>query len=396
MASETLVEHRLRRLIEAGRALVSEQEPGAMFEHLLEVARDVTGARYAALGILDRRRRSLERFIAVGIDRATRRRIGDLPHGRGVLGLLIENPRPLRLEDVASDPASYGFPPHHPPMSTFLGVPILVRGEAWGNLYLTEKEGGAFNEADEESAVILAEWAAIAIENARSVAEDRLRRSIESSERERGRWGRELHDETLQGLGAMRVLLASALRRGAEPGLERAVGEAVAQLAEEIEKLRGLISELRPAALDEIGLETALEGLAERSAARAGLDVRIEFSWPQPGSSTGGGLDRELENAIYRVVQEALTNAARHARAERVDIRLRERDGRLELAIEDDGVGFDPRARHEGFGLRGMRERIALLGGRLEVSSEPGAGTRLEAIFPGSDATSGEAAYEAG
>jgi signal transduction histidine kinase len=394
MDGEALDEQRLRRLIDAGRVLVSEQDPDAVFERLLETAREVTGARYAALGILDRRRRGLERFITLGIDQRTRQRIGKLPRGRGVLGLLIDNPQPLRLEDVASHPSSYGFPPNHPPMNSFLGVPILIRGAAWGNLYLTEKEGGSFNEADEDAAVILAEWAAIAIGNARSVAEERLRESIESSERERGHWSRELHDETLQSLGSLRILLASALRRGSGPELAHAVTEAVDQLAEEIEKLRGLISDLRPAALDEIGLQAALEGLTQRTATRAGLDVRTEFSWSPSAPADGGRLDRELENAIYRVAQEALTNAARHARAERVDLRLQERDGRLELAVEDDGVGFDPEARHEGFGLRGMRERVELLDGSLEVSSEPGAGTTLRAVFPRTGAAPDDA-YQA-
>ena len=134
---------------------------------MLEVACELTGARYAALGVLDEDRHELERFITHGIDEETRRAIGDLPRGRGVLGLLIEQPQPLRLADVGRHPRSYGFPPGHPPMSTFLGVPVMIRGHAWGNLYLTEKEAGEFDEADEQSAVILAEWAAIAVENAR-------------------------------------------------------------------------------------------------------------------------------------------------------------------------------------------------------------------------------------
>ena len=382
MASIGTEAQRLRRLIEAGRVLVSELEPDAVFQRLLEVAREVTGARYAALGILDSERRSLERFITLGIDQATRRRIGDLPRGRGVLGLLIEYPEPLRLDEVAAHPASYGFPPGHPPMKSFLGVPILIHSQAWGNLYLTEKEDGPFDAADEESAVVLAEWAAIAVENARSVAEDRLRLSIEASEHERGRWSRELHDETLQGLGATRVLLASALRRGAGPDLKRAAGEAVTQLAEEIEKLRGLISELRPAALDEIGLPAALESLAQRLGTRAGLDVRTDISLGEAPSSDRSQREHELENAIYRVAQEALTNTARHGRAERVELSLRERDGWFELVVDDDGVGFDPGTRSRGFGLRGMEERVALLGGTLDISSRPGAGTRLKAQLP--------------
>ena len=135
-------EGRLTRLLEVGRSLISELDPEAVFTRLLEVAREVTGARYAAIGVLDERRERLERFLTAGIDEETRRAIGELPRGRGVLGVLIGDPRPLRLADVGAHPQSYGFPHAHPPMTTFLGVPISVEGEAWGNLYLTEKDGG--------------------------------------------------------------------------------------------------------------------------------------------------------------------------------------------------------------------------------------------------------------
>ena len=151
---------RLRRLIDAGRSLVSHLDLDELLERLIAIAADLTGARYAALGILDTERRELERFLTHGIDAEGRRAIGDLPRGRGILGVLIDDPRPLRLASVGDDARSYGFPPGHPPMTTFLGAPVMIRGEAWGNLYLTEKAGGAeFTAADEEAVVILAEWA---------------------------------------------------------------------------------------------------------------------------------------------------------------------------------------------------------------------------------------------
>ena len=158
-----------------------------MLQRLLEVARELTGARYAAIGVLDERRQALERFLTVGIDEDTHRQIGDLPRGRGVLGALISDPRPLRLADVSAHPRSYGFPLAHPPMTTFLGVPIVIEGEAWGNLYLTEKAGGEFTDEDEEAAVVLAGWAAIAIANARlyravSERRDELERAIRGLE----------------------------------------------------------------------------------------------------------------------------------------------------------------------------------------------------------------------
>src|SRR4051812_41626328 len=158
---------RLVRLIEVGRSLLSELDLDIVLDRVLETARDLTGARYAALGILDERRRELAQFLTRGVDEETHRAIGDLPRGRGILGLLIEEPYPLRLADLGEHPRSYGFPPGHPPMRGFLGVPILIRGEAWGNLYLTEKADGDFDQDDEDAVVVLADWAAIAIENAR-------------------------------------------------------------------------------------------------------------------------------------------------------------------------------------------------------------------------------------
>src|SRR3954447_933547 len=163
---------RQTKLLAVGRTLLSELDLDVLLARIVEVSREITGAQYAALGILDDRREHLSQFVTSGIDQQTRAKIGDLPHGRGVLGVLIREPRPLRLDEVGSHPESYGFPLDHPPMSSFLGVPVVVRGEAWGNLYLTEKTGGAaFDADDEEAVVILAEWAAIAIHNARLYAD---------------------------------------------------------------------------------------------------------------------------------------------------------------------------------------------------------------------------------
>ena len=159
----------LRRLLHVGRTVVSDLDADAVLKRVLEAAREVTGARYAALGVLDEQRRELQRFVTAGVDPGTQRLTGGAPKGRGVLGILIAEPRPLRLRDVGLHPFSYGVPPGHPEMRTFLGVPVLIRGEVWGNLYLTEKQGGEeFTEADQEAAVILAEWAGVAIDKARA------------------------------------------------------------------------------------------------------------------------------------------------------------------------------------------------------------------------------------
>ena len=555
MPESALDELRLRRLIDAGRGLIAELDVEAVLKQLLDVAREVTGARYAAVGVLDDRREELERFITAGIDADTHRAIGDLPRGRGILGLLIEEPRPLRLEHIGDHPRSYGFPSSHPEMETFLGVPVLVRDQVWGNLYLTEKDHGEpFTDADEESAVILADWAAIAIANARlyssveqrrdhleranrgldttvaiatalggetdlnrilelivkraralvgartlvillaqenelvvaagagelreavhgqrmpiegtvtgrvlrsrrperienaetelhaslellgfaatsallvplafrgravgvlaaydrlgdvgefdreherllsafaasaatavatgrEVEEQRMRESIEASEQERRRWARELHDETLQALAALRVGLSSAMR-GTEHELRTAVEVAVESVTEEIANLRALIVELRPAALDEYGTAAAIESLAERTAAREGIPVEVHVDL---ASERGDEVERhtsELESTTYRLVQEALTNAVRHAGSDHIRIDVREHDGCIEVAVADDGHGFDTETTEGGgFGLTGMRERVELADGELDIDSSA-SGTTVKARLP--------------
>ncbi len=231
-------ERRLRTLLDAGRDLIAELDYETVLRRLLEVAREVTGARYAALGVLDDRRESLERFVTSGLDEAAEQAIGDRPHGRGVLGLLIQDPRPLRMPDVEQHPQSYGFPLSHPPMSTFLGVPILIRGEAWGNLYLTDRLDGEFTAEDEEAAVLLAAWAGQAIGNARLYRDVTRRRD----ELERVNRGLETTTEISRALGGetdlQRVLDLVAKRsralvdaRAAEIGLLEGDEIVVAALA---------------------------------------------------------------------------------------------------------------------------------------------------------------------
>ena len=166
LMSESPNHEKLRRLLDVRRTLASESDYERLLERVLEEGRAITGARYAALGVLDEEEVELERFLTSGVDAGTREAIGEPPRGRGVLGVLILDPRPLRLADVAEHPESYGFPAGHPPMRSFLGVPIMIGGEVWGNLYFAEKEDAReFSEADEQAAVVLAEWAAKAIEN---------------------------------------------------------------------------------------------------------------------------------------------------------------------------------------------------------------------------------------
>jgi signal transduction histidine kinase len=530
---------RLQRLLAVGRSLVSELELDTVLDRLLATAQELTGAPYAAVGVLDESRQNLSRFITRGVDADTHHAIGDLPRGRGVLGVLITEPRPLRLDDVSAHPSSYGFPPGHPPMGTFLGVPVLIRGEAWGNLYLTDKESG-FDADDEEAAIVLADWAGVAIENARlytaaegrraeleravrgfeatasiaqaiggeteldrvlelitkrgralvearavsillregdeltvgaaageglqptgsrigiagahltnliegrrairtadlaeldiaigelgmtqgtagllmplvyrgralgalvavdrlrggdtftdddeqvfrafaasaatavataqNVESDRLRRTLEAAEAERRRWARELHDETLQGLAALKVMLGAAARADSPEAVRQAITEAVDHVGSEIDKLRAIITDLRPAALDELGLIPALGSLAERTAGRAGLVVETDL----PDSDGADRLPPAVETTIYRVAQEALTNVTKHAGATNARLALRLENGSAEVSVADDGTGFDPEDPTTGFGLMGMRERVNLAGGDLRFAREDG------------------------
>jgi signal transduction histidine kinase len=532
-------------LVEAGIALSSELSLDSLLQLLVETAAELTGARYAALGVVDASGRELERFITHGVDPETHAAIGELPRGRGILGVLIRDARPLRLHDIADDGRSVGFPPNHPPMKTFLGVPIMLRGVSYGNLYLTEKEDGAdFTDEDEELVTLLASQAAVAIENARlyessrawahqlesleeitaamlsdiqparvldlivtrlselvdarsvavltvategwleiaaahgeaaeeliglrlpidrsksgrvfregmsarvdSVLDDpevdpelmrrvgasagiwapmvvrgesigvlmaldrrqpdprftdadlrlaqrfagraavavdlsqrvvrsTVQRIVSGQEQERRRLSRELHDETGQALTS--ILLGLKAIEDAQ-GTER-FATALAELRElvqvTLQDVRRLAVELRPKALDDFGLVPAVERLTSTFAEQTGIEAQLESRLPD------GRLPNEVETVLYRVVQEALTNIVKHARAQRVSVVLQTKPSTVTAVIEDDGRGFPTgETSSEGIGLIGMRERVGLVGGRLEVESSP-SGTTIVVEVP--------------
>lgn len=378
MTAITIDPRRLERLLDVGRGLVSHRDSEVVLIEVVDAARDLTDARYAALGVLDETGKGLGRFLTSGIDEEARRRIGPLPHGHGILGELIRDPRPLRLDSIADHPRSFGFPEGHPRMSTFLGVPVKIRGEVFGNLYLTEKTGGRpFDDEDEQVLVVLAQWAAIAIDNASSIEDEKMRLSIASSERERRRWAREIHDETLQELGALNVMLESTLEVDDPTAMRGALAASSEQLERVIAGLQGLITELRPAALDELGVEPAIEALVERLSSRSGLVIELDVSLTDDGR-----LSPEIEATIYRAVQEALNNVIKHADAGRARVLVEERDDEIAIRVEDDGGGFGGGGDGQGFGLLGMRERISLVGGTLSVTAAAGGGTRVSASLP--------------
>jgi signal transduction histidine kinase len=535
---------RLRVLVDAGIALSSELSIDSLLQRIVETAAELTGARYAALGVIDRAGQGLERFLTTGIDVETHSAIGELPRGRGILGVLIREARPLRLHDIAEDPRSVGFPRNHPPMRSFLGVPIVLRGVAYGNLYLTEKAGDSdFTAEDQELTQLLAAQAAVAIENARlyesstrwlrqleslneigsalasevelepllalvarrlrelidarivlialpdaaetlrvvaaagddeligmrlelgstkigrvlergrtervdavmedpevdqrlarglgitsalylplsvrgqpigvvaahdklgadprfeegdsrlaeslvaraaiavdlseRVSRDALRRVVEAQELERARLARELHDETGQALTSILLGLKS-LEDGAETEEARRAVTALRELVvSTLQNVRRLAVELRPSALDHFGLVPALERLVATLREHSELIVDFEA---RLGDER---LPAETETALYRIVQEALTNVVKHSGASRVSITVVRKETSAVAVVEDDGRGFDVGAAREGaLGVAGMRERVALVAGRLTVESRPGAGTTLVAEVP--------------
>jgi two-component system, NarL family, sensor histidine kinase DevS len=540
--AEVAAQDRMRALVEAGIALSSELSLDAVLQKLIETAATLTGARYAALGVLDPTGSRLERFVTTGIDEETQRAIGDLPTGRGILGVLIRDARALRLHDLGEDPRSVGFPPGHPPMRSFLGVPVALRNVGYGNLYLTEKhDGGDFTLEDEDAVTLLAAQAAVAIENARlyesatrwstqleslnevglaliselelhpllelvadrlrtlldastvtialpsgdgfrieassgddsllgttiparsktmrvlerrrservdsvlddpeidqetvrrmgmrtglyvplvlrgeaigvitaqdkqasdprfteadlrlaeafaqratvavdlsrRVARDALQRVVSAQEQERRRLARELHDETGQALTSILLGLHTIEEAEGAEEMKAAVGDVRELVRSTLQDVRELAVELRPKALDDFGLVAALERLTSSFQEQTGISLAFQSTL---------GPDRllpEVETALYRIVQESLTNIVKHSRAAGVSILVGRKDGAASVVVEDDGIGFDPaRTREEGLGLIGMRERVALLGGRLTIESRPGAGTTFVAEVP--------------
>lgn len=260
-------------------------------------------------------------------------------------------------------------------------VPLSFRGRPSGVLVALDRltDGPGFWLEDEWLLRSFAASAATAVATAKSVEAERLRHSIEVAEQERKRWARELHDETLQAFGGLRMLQSAALRgdAGAEE-MREALREGIDLIDVEIDNLSGLIAELRPAALDEIGLVPALRTLAERKGREGGLGVDVIASLREDGPR----IPQEIESLLYRLVQEALTNVVKHAGASRAEAVLEQEDAVVRVTVRDDGRGFDPTAASDGFGLTGMRERVELVGGRLRIEAGPGTGTTVSATVP--------------
>jgi signal transduction histidine kinase len=359
----------------AGLALTSELERDEVLQRVADQARLVANAKYAALGVFDEEG-IVETFTTSGISDEERARIGPLPRGRGLLGHLQAERKPLRLKDLHTHPSSVGFPAGHPRMTSFLGTPILLRGEPLGNLYLTEKQNAdEFTPDDAEALETLAAQAAVAIENAR-LYEQAERVSVVE---ERHRIRMDLHDGVMQSLYGVGLLLEDVAERLSEdPERSKAqLMRSVDRLNAAIADLRGYVLGLRPIAASDLSLEESLSLLADQARSNALIDVEVDID-PGPSARLG----RQRREAAYYIAADALGNVARHARARHASLQLTENDGKVVLEISDDGVGFTLDDNTTGHGLPNMRARAFAVGGTLHVESAPGRGARVRLEFP--------------
>jgi two-component system, NarL family, sensor histidine kinase DevS len=354
------------------RAIGGETDVDRVLALIVKRGRALIGARSLVLLLAE----GAELVVAASAGQVERRAVGSrIPVEGTAAGQVLSGARPTRLTDAETmrGLARLGVVG----AETAMLVPLVYRQHALGLLaaFDSMRGSGEFGAEQESLLVTFAASAATAVATAKTVERERLHDSLAAAESERRRWARELHDDTLQGLAGLRVLLASAGPEADRASVDRAVDVVATQIQEQIDGLRTLITELRPAALDELGLKPALESLLDRAGAVEGLDVTGEI---EIGPER---LDPALETTIYRFAQEALTNVAKHARAEHLRVRLRRGPGTIEIEVSDDGGGFDPLRRSEGFGLVGMQERAGLVGGTMRVESSP-AGTTIRASFP--------------
>jgi signal transduction histidine kinase len=340
---------------------------------ILDRVRPLVGAQYAALAIVDESGR-IERFPTSGIEAQTRERIGDLPEGHGLLGLIIRENRSFRIPDINEDPRRFGFPPNHPPMSSFLGVPITVKGITLGRLYLTNKIGAdEFGPADQALVETFALHAGIAMENAR--LHDQLQRLAVVDERER--ISKDLHDGIIQNMYAVGLSLEDVPELMSDDPAEASarVERAIDAIHLSIQDIRNFIFGLRPELLSGTSLVSGLAALVEeyRHNTVIDLELRVPGTSPEPTA--------EVTSHLLAIASESLSNVVRHSRATQASVELsRTNDERgLQLIIEDNGVGFDPagvvKLGHQG--LANTRERAIKIGGEVEIDSRPGGGSRV-------------------
>lgn len=371
--------YRADLLIEAGLALAPERSLQAILQRIVELAVDITMARYGAISVLAPDG-SIDEFITEGITDEERAKIGDPPTGHGILELLITEARPLRLADLTTHPGSVGFPPHHPPMRSLLGSPILARGKVFGNIYVTDKQGeDEFTIDDERALQVLATQAGVAVENARLYedmlrAQDEVRRLEVMDERER--IAKELHDGVIQSLFAVGMSLQGAAALAQDEGITVRIEGAVEDIDGAIRDLRNYIFGLRPGILADRQLDQALRELGAEFEERSGVVTVVDVD---PGIAAELA---SIASDVVQVTREALSNVGRHAEATTCRVSLRRGVEGAVLVIDDDGRGFEPGAGGKGLGIGNLRDRVTSLGGSLDITSSAGEGTTVRAVLP--------------
>jgi signal transduction histidine kinase len=381
MSAHTPPNPRDHALIEAGMILASELSLDAVLQRIVELAVEITDARYGALGVLTPDGRAIEEFITVGVTPEQRAAIGDPPVGHGVLGLLIEKVGPLRLPDIGADPRSVGFPENHPPMRSFLGAPVVARGRVFGNIYLTEKlDAPTFTDEDEAALIVLATQAGVAVENARLYEEtQRQHRELErlSVLDDRERIAKELHDGVIQSLFAVGMGLQGTAALANDEEIGRRIDDAVTEIDRSIRDLRNYIFGLRPGILAYRQLDQALRELGAEFETRSGVVTVVDIDERLAAELASRAGD------LVQLTREALSNVGRHAKAATCRVSLRRgSNGLAVLEIDDDGTGFDLEASPTGMGLANMRDRVAALGGDLSIDSVGSEGTTVRLTLP--------------
>ncbi len=352
-------------------ALEGEVVLPIVLRRLVEEACQLVGARYGALGVLNPSRSALEQFITVGLEPEEVQAIGPEPTGGGVLGTLISDPTPLRLPDLTLAPESCGMPLHHPAMSSFLGVPVRVREELFGNLYLTNKEGALeFTEEDEATASVLAMAAGVAIEKARLQAAVRDHTLTE----DRDRIARDLHDSIIQRLFAIGLSLQGTAHMVDRPEAVSRIGDAINNLDETIRQLRTAIFDLE-VTIRQDGFRRMVFDLLHELTPVIGTHPQVTFSGPVDSAVSGPAADHALAT-----LREALTNVAKHAGAKSVIVTIAVAD-ELRIVVADDGRGMSEIG-PSGLGLKNMRQRAERLGGSLDLGRSREGGTRLTWRIP--------------
>ena len=359
---------RLQALIGAMLLVEGDIDLDVVLRTIAQTALELVGARFGALGVLDPRDSTLSQFITVGLSDEQYAAIGRLPQGDGILGLLIKDPRPIRLADLSSHPDSSGFPPGHPQMRSFLGVPIQVGGEAYGNLYLCEKESAPeFSEEDEDITMALAVAAGLAIDKAR--LHRRLHDLTLAEERER--IARDLHASVIQRLFAVGLSLQSALRILARPEAETRLRESIDELDETVRQIRSTIFAISARRISGAGLRLEILELVDKATDGSGIQVHVDFDGPIDDLSS-----TTAEHLLISV-REALSNVVRHAKATNVEIDVAVADDGVLLHVADDGVGFPTSLPRSGRGITMLEERAKLLGGSCVVRPRPDGGSEL-------------------